>query len=111
MQISFTKSFHKKTKHYAALVRVINNLCAKKQYWKKKFFLAKVKNYKFFLAKVKNYIDIELNPSKNYFYDNWRYDHKELKTVNEILEASKISKSDYEHSLWIFDDDDDFQIY
>ena len=37
---------------------------------KKKFFLAKVKNYKFFLAKVKNYIDIELNPSKNYFYDN-----------------------------------------
>lgn len=100
MQISFTKSFHKKTKHYAALVRVINNLCAKKQYWKKKFFL----------AKVKNYIDIELNPSKNYFYDNWRYDHKELKTINEILEASKISKSDYEHSLWIFDDDD-FQIY
>ena len=60
---------------------------------------------------MKNYIGIELNPSKNNFYDNSRYDHKELQTIDEILEASKISKSDYEHSLWIFDDDDDIQIH
>ena len=58
------------------------------------------------LKKVKNYIDNELNPSKKNFLDSTKEDCEELKSIDEIVASSEISKYDYEEALSISDDND-----
>ena len=51
-----------------------------------------LKNRSDLLSKVKRYIDTELNPSKKNFYDSTRNDYEVVKTIEEILSLSEISK-------------------
>ena len=51
-----------------------------------------IRNHSDLLSKVKRYIDTELNPSKKNFYDSRRNDYEVVKTIEEILSLSEISK-------------------
>ena len=55
---------------------------------------------------MKNYIDNELNPSKKNFLDSTKEDCEELRSIDEIVASSEISKHDYEEALSISDDND-----
>ena len=47
---------------------------------------------------MRNYIDNGLNPSKKNFLDSTNEDYEELKSIDEILASSEISKHDYEEA-------------
>ena len=54
---------------------------------------------------MKHYIDNELSPSKKNFLDSTKEDYEELKSIDEILASSEISKHDYNEALSISNDD------
>ena len=68
--------------------------------------LQKIQQRNNILKKMKNYIDNELNPSKKNFLDSTKEDCEELKSIDEIVASSEISKHDYEEALSISDDND-----
>ena len=65
-----------------------------------------LRNRNALLSKVKSYIDTELNPSKN-FYDSFRSDYENVKSIDEILASLEISRAEYE----AVSGDKDFQLY